>query len=72
MAAEDANYKSKWLLYICGRQHGYAKCLELKSIGAILRERIEKDAQEQRQGSSATQLGMIELCGAIAKHSEKP
>ncbi|XP_049394675.1 uncharacterized protein LOC125858961 [Solanum stenotomum] len=58
--------------YICGGPHGYARCPELKSLGAILRERKEKDAQEQGQGAETTQLGLIGLCGAITKQPEKP
>ncbi|TMW91091.1 hypothetical protein EJD97_014797 [Solanum chilense] len=52
--------------YICGGPHGYARCLELKSFGAILRERKEKEAHEQEQGAkvnimtktAATRLGL--------------
>ncbi|XP_015158946.1 uncharacterized protein [Solanum tuberosum] len=46
-------------------------CPELKSLGAILRERKEKGAQEQEQGEGTTQLGLIGLCGAITKQPEK-
>ncbi|XP_049388521.1 uncharacterized protein LOC125852885 [Solanum stenotomum] len=58
--------------YICGGPHGYARCPEMKNLGAILRERKEKDAQEQGQDAGTTQLGMVGLCGAIAKQTEKP
>ncbi|XP_049358818.1 protein DNA-DAMAGE INDUCIBLE 1-like [Solanum verrucosum] len=58
--------------YICGGPHGYARCPELKSLGAILREWKEKDAQEQGQGTETTQLGLIGLCGAITNQPEKP
>ena len=34
-----------------------ARCPELKSLGSILRERKEKDAQEQGEGAATTQLG---------------
>ena len=33
--------------YICSGPHCYSKCHELKSLGAILRERKEKEAQEE-------------------------
>ncbi|XP_055822010.1 uncharacterized protein LOC129890490 [Solanum dulcamara] len=56
--------------YICGGPHGYARCLEMKNLGAILRERKDKEL-DQGQGSDMTQLGMIGLCGAIAKQTEK-
>ena len=36
---------NKGACYICGGPHGYARCPELKSLGAILRERKEKDAK---------------------------
>ncbi|KAH0721380.1 hypothetical protein KY284_006410 [Solanum tuberosum] len=42
------------------------------NLGAILRERKEKGAQEQEQGEGTTQLGLIGLCGAITKQPEKP
>uniref|UniRef100_M1AFJ1 Uncharacterized protein n=1 Tax=Solanum tuberosum TaxID=4113 RepID=M1AFJ1_SOLTU len=58
--------------YICGGPHGYARCPEMKNLGAILRERKEKDAQEQGQDAGMMQLGMVGLCGAIAKQTEKP
>ncbi|KAH0714291.1 hypothetical protein KY284_007196 [Solanum tuberosum] len=58
--------------YIYGGPHSYARCPELKSLGAILRERKEKDAQEQGQGEGTTQLGLIGLCRAITKQPEKP
>ena len=45
------NYTEKWAqnnkedgFYICGGPHGYASCPEMKNLGAILRERKEKDA----------------------------
>uniref|UniRef100_M1B5P3 Uncharacterized protein n=1 Tax=Solanum tuberosum TaxID=4113 RepID=M1B5P3_SOLTU len=53
--------------YICGGSHDYARCPELKSLGAILRERKKKDAQDQGQGTKMTQLGLIGQCGAITK-----
>ncbi|XP_055814079.1 UBA domain-containing protein Mud1-like [Solanum dulcamara] len=56
--------------YICGGPHGYARCLEIKNLGAILWERKDKEV-DQGQGSDTTQLGMIGLCGAIAKQAEK-
>ena len=37
--------------YICGGSHGYKRGAELKSLGAILRERKEKEAQEKEQGA---------------------
>ena len=43
----------------------------MKSLGAILRERKEKDAKEQGQDAGTTQLRMVGLCGAIAKENEK-
>ncbi|TMW80365.1 hypothetical protein EJD97_020896 [Solanum chilense] len=45
--------------YICGGPHGYARCPEMKSLGAILRERKENDAQEQGKTAGTTQLGMV-------------
>ncbi|XP_049394692.1 uncharacterized protein LOC125858983 [Solanum stenotomum] len=48
------------------------RCPEMKNHGAILRERKEKDAQEQGQDAGTTQLGMDGLCGEIAKQTEKP
>ncbi|KAH0708953.1 hypothetical protein KY284_010380 [Solanum tuberosum] len=57
--------------YICSGPHGYARCPELKSLGAILREQNEKDAQEQGQGAETTHLGLIGLCGAITKQPGK-
>ena len=53
--------------YICSRPHVYASFLELKSLGVILQERKEKDAQDQGQSVETTQLGLIGLCGAITK-----
>ena len=44
----------------------------MKSLGAILRERKEKDAQEQGKEAGTTELGMVGLCGAIAKQTDKP
>ena len=32
--------------YICGGPHGYTRCPELKSLGAILQDRKEKKAHE--------------------------
>lgn len=58
--------------YICGGLHSYARCPELKSVGAILRESKEKKAHEQEQGAETTQLGLIRLCRAITKQPEKP
>ena len=52
--------------------HGYGRCPELKSLGANLRERKEKEAHEQEQGAETTQLGLIGLCGSITKQPEKP
>ena len=51
--------------YICGGPHGYAKCPELKNLGAILRERKQKEAHEHDQIEETKQLGLISLCGAI-------
>ena len=53
--------------YICGGPHGYARCPEMKNLGSILRERKEKDSQEQGQDAGTTQLVMIVLCVAIVK-----
>ena len=58
--------------YICGGPHGYVRCPELKSLGAILQERKDKEACEQEQGTETTWLGLIRLGGAITKQPEKP
>uniref|UniRef100_M1DB53 Uncharacterized protein n=1 Tax=Solanum tuberosum TaxID=4113 RepID=M1DB53_SOLTU len=58
--------------YIYGGFYGYARCPELKSLGAILWEWKENKAQEPGQGSDTMQLGLIGLCGAITKQSERP
>ncbi|TMW90581.1 hypothetical protein EJD97_015520 [Solanum chilense] len=58
--------------YICGGSHCYARCPELKSLGAIVRERKKKESHEQEQGAEMTQLGLIGLCGDITKKAEKP
>lgn len=51
--------------YICGGLHSYNKCLELKSLGAILRERKEQKAHkkvpESREDSDTAQVGVIGL-----------
>ena len=47
--------------HIYGVLHGYARCPELKSLSAILRERKEKEVREQEQGALMTQLGLIGL-----------
>ena len=44
---------------------------ELKSLGAILRERKEKEAQEEDEVGETKQLGLISLCGAITKKPSK-
>ncbi|TMW84767.1 hypothetical protein EJD97_024423 [Solanum chilense] len=44
---------------------------EMKNLGLILHERKEKDAQDQGQDASTTQLGMAGLCGDIIKQMEK-
>lgn len=44
----------------------------MKNLGAILRKRKEKYAQDQGHDAGTTQLGMVGLCGAIAKRTEKP
>ncbi|TMW85276.1 hypothetical protein EJD97_023395 [Solanum chilense] len=44
---------------------------EMKNLGLILHEWKEKDAQEQGQDASTTQLGMAGLCGDIIKQMEK-
>ena len=44
----------------------------MKNLAAMLRERKEKDAQEQGQDVGTTQLGMVGLCGAIPKQTKKP
>ncbi|KAH0720278.1 hypothetical protein KY284_005308 [Solanum tuberosum] len=54
------------------KPQGYARCPELKSLGAILLEQKENDAQEQGQGAETTPLGLIRLCGAITKKQGKP
>ena len=46
---------------ICGCPHCYARSPELKRLGAILRERKEKEVREQEQGALMTQLGLIGL-----------
>ena len=58
--------------YICGGPHGYARYIELQSLGDILRERKEREAHEQEQVAKATQLGLIGLCRAITNQQEKP
>ncbi|XP_027768531.1 protein DNA-DAMAGE INDUCIBLE 1-like [Solanum pennellii] len=57
--------------YICGGPHVYAKCSELKNLGAILRERKEKEAQEEDEVEETKQLGLISLCGAVTKQPPK-
>ena len=49
--------------FICKGMHGYKRCPELKSIGAILRERKEEKAQEEV--GETKQLGVVSLCGAV-------
>ena len=44
----------------------------MKNLGAILYELKDKGAQEQGQEAGMMQLGIVGLCGAIAKHTEKP
>ena len=51
--------------------HSYAKCHELKSLGAILRERKEKEAQEEDEVGETKQLGLINLCGPVIKQPSK-
>ena len=62
---------SKDGLLICKRPHGYKRCPELKNLGAILRERKEKKAQEEV--GKTKQLGVVSLCGAaIEQPSTRP
>ena len=49
--------------FICKGLHGYKRCLELKSLGAILREQKEEKAQEEV--GETKQLGVVSLCGAV-------
>ena len=58
--------------YICGGPHGYARCPEMKSLSAIVRERKEKEAQDKAKPADTTQLGMVGICGAIAKQADNP
>ncbi|XP_069144439.1 uncharacterized protein [Solanum lycopersicum] len=58
--------------YICGRPHGYARCPEMKRHSAIIRERKEKEAQDKAKLADITQLGMVGICGAIAKQADNP
>ncbi|XP_070010246.1 uncharacterized protein [Nicotiana sylvestris] len=55
--------------YICRGSHGFRNCPDLKSLSAMVRERKE---QPQGESSGTTQLGMIELCGAVTKQSIQP
>ncbi|TMW92616.1 hypothetical protein EJD97_012790 [Solanum chilense] len=52
--------------------HGYARCTEIKNLGAMLRERKEMDAQEQWKDAGTMELGMVGLCGVIAKQTKNP
>ena len=47
--------------YIYSGPNSYSTCLEWKNLGAILRERKEKNTHEQEQGTETTQLGLIGL-----------
>lgn len=59
--------------YICKGSHSYKKCPQLKSLGAILRERKKKVAQEEDEVGETKPLGLINLCGAIIEQpSEVP
>ena len=58
--------------YICGAQHGYVRCHKMKNLVPFLHEWKQKEVQEQGQNSGKTQLGIIGLCGAIAKHNKNP
>ncbi|XP_069145655.1 uncharacterized protein [Solanum lycopersicum] len=53
--------------YICGGPHGYARCLEMKSLSAIVRERKEKEAQDKVKTADTTQLGMVGICDSRAE-----
>nr|XP_010320224.1 uncharacterized protein LOC104647157 [Solanum lycopersicum] len=56
--------------YICDEPHGYARCPEMKSLSAIVRERKEKEAQDKAKSADTTQLGMVGICGAIDKQAD--
>ena len=43
----------------------------MKSLGAILRERKEKEAQEKDEVKETKQLGLISLCGSVTKKPSK-
>ena len=58
--------------YICSGPHSYAKCPELKNLGAILRQRKEKEAQEEDEVEETKKFGLISLCGAVTKQPLKP
>ena len=44
----------------------------MKSLSAIVRERKEKEAQDKAKPADTTQLGMVGICGAIAKQADNP
>ena len=44
----------------------------MKSLSAIVRERKEKEAQDKAKSADTTQLGMVGICGAIAKQADNP
>ncbi|MCF8701922.1 retroviral-like aspartic protease family protein, partial [Corynebacterium sp. MC-10] len=57
--------------YICGGPHGYARCPQMKNLGAVLRDYGKKEAQDQGQSSDTTHVGMIGVCAATAKTAGK-
>ena len=44
----------------------------MKSLSAIVRERKEKKAQDKAKSADTTKLGMVGICGAIAKQADNP
>ena len=42
----------------------------MKRLSAIVRERKEKEAQDKAKSVDTTQLGMVGICGAIAKQAD--
>ena len=44
----------------------------MKRLSAILREWKEKEAQDKAKSADTTQLGMVGICGAIAKQADNP
>ena len=57
--------------YIYSGPHSYAKRPKLKSLGDILRERKEKEVQEEDEVEETKQLVLISLCGAVTKQPSK-